>query len=209
MRVVLHPPAPVVGVGRASLQHGRCDLVVSPSPSRLLRALDGVLGRLASPGAPSGTVAVRDMGAVVRDGAAHLVPRSLLNRTTAIERLIRTAGAAIADPEVTRVDPGASDVVVDVGLRPELGLGTRVDEVVAQAGPYRLRAIHWPPEDFGADEHPGSTLVRLLVRSWDLDGTDRQELLEALASVSRLSAGTPTSVAGVADLEGILERLTG
>jgi hypothetical protein len=206
--MVLHPPIPGVGTARSRLQHGRCDLVVGGSIGRKLRALDGLLGRAALPGHPGGSVIIRDRGAVVVDGRAVLVPRALLNRSSGVERAIAAAGGAIADPEVVRLAPATSELVVVDGLLGPDAEGFD-DPISARPGRYRCVAVCWPEHERDAEQRPSLALVRLAARALDLGPVDPSPVLEGMAAMLtdqpfHVTIGTT----GTRDVSEILDRVS-
>lgn len=197
----LHPPT---GDGtarrRPSLRHGGCDVVRSGSADRLLRALDCFLAGIGGP--PSGMVRFDRVGAVIVDGRASLVPTTLLDRSSAVERRMAEAGA-IADGLSAAVDPARREIVVRPGLVGDEALEVE-SEVLARPGRYPLHRIHWSELEADENESAAIGLVRLLNRiDASRERVDRDAFLHLVRLGDRFSS-ILAGERGVRDLDAIV-----
>ena len=95
------------------LLFGRSNVLSSRSRGRLLRCLDVALGSLAHEG---DGLRIHDMAALVQRDAAALVPATVVERSTAVERAIAEAGASIVEQPALRLDLERMEAVVIPGL---------------------------------------------------------------------------------------------
>lgn len=203
----LHPPvAEGVARRRPSLRHGGCDLVRSGSADRLLRALDSFLAAIEGPAA--GLVRIDGTGALVAGDRASLVPTALLDRSSAIERRVVEAGAAMADGPSVLIDPARREVVVRPGLARDASLGI-TSELLVPPGRYALHRIHWSSSEVAETDSAALGLVRLLNRleraGPPLDEGTFQHVVALADQFSPISVGER----GLRDLEAIVSDLTG
>ncbi len=187
------------------IARGRCPLLRSRDPRRLLRRLDVELGRVAH-AVPSGTVSVRGMAALVAHGHAVLVPTPLVEHSTAVERRLRSAGVSIVEEAGLRLDPARGDIVALPGL--VSGVPSQFDDVLAAgAGRWPVRGLFWSDDDLAEDERPAIALVRLLTRVEDRHELDRDTMLQGLASLVGSFSGLGLGGVGAADLDPPLTLL--
>lgn len=161
------------------LLHGRANVLRSRSLPRLLRRLDIALGDLAFPA--DGTAI--GMAAFVRAGRAVLVPTSVAERSTGVERAVATARATIAEQAALRIDLDTQELVVVPGLTDPRPVPQLVDDLGTAPGRYALRAIVWAEEQLVADERPAAAVARLAEHVDLRDVDDRQAALEHIAGL--------------------------
>ncbi|MET0728072.1 MAG: PqqD family protein [Acidimicrobiales bacterium] len=173
------------------LAHSCAPQVRSQSVARLLRSQDAHLAALARPSV-DGALGLLRMAAVVRGGAAVLVPQVLLERGPIIERTLREHDLAVADSPAALLDPDARAVTV----REPFGVDTwsTRDALIAAPGTYSLVRVFWLDGDAGADETPARALGRMMRHVTDFGGLEPQATLEALAGL------LPTFTGGGLDL---------
>ena len=164
----------------SQLLHGRANVLRSRSLPRLLRRLDLALGELAEP--VDGTAI--GMAAFVRAGRAVLVPTSVAERSTGVERAVAAAGAAIAEQAALRIDLEAQELVVVPGLTRPGSAHQLVDALSApDPGRFSLAAIVWTEEQLVADERPATAVARLAEHIDVRHIGDRQAALEHIANL--------------------------
>jgi hypothetical protein len=173
------------------LLHGRTNVLRSRSLPRLLRRLDAALGDLLPSPHRADGIAVRDMAAFVRNGAAALVPTSLAERSTAVERQVAAAGATIAEQASLRIDLASQEIAVVPGLRDWGTVPQMVADLATSPGRYALRSIAWSDSQVVVDERR-STAVARLAELVDLSATDdRQTALQDIVAISDRCVPTP------------------
>ena len=160
-----------------ALLRGRAVVLRSRSVDRLLRRLDDALGRLARPPA-SNLVPMRQLGALVRGGTAALVPVDLIDRSSALERAVSSAGATIAEWTSVWLDLDTLEVVVEGGILDPATRHALADPVATQPGRYRIGSITWDERWVTSDERPATALARLLQLMNVPAGYDRQHLID-------------------------------
>lgn len=202
----LHPAVDRAGNrARPSLRHGGCDVVRARSADRLLRALDSFL--VTAVAVPDGCVRLAGIGALVRDGRAALVPASLLERSSDVERRIGEAGARLADAVSVVLDVRASEVVVVGGLAGTAALKISHAPALAPASRYELAAVHWTADEVVEDERRATAAVRLLRHVQHPTGVAPRELLDGVVAVADRCSDVVVGDGGPADLRSVLDRL--
>lgn len=194
---------------RPFVARGRCPLLRSESLPRLLRHLDLALAGLVSD-AVSGTVSLNGVAAVVADRRAVLVPASLVERSSGVERTLRDAGVGIAEELGLRLDPVSGEIVVPKGLvgSTRIADATGVDDGLAvESGRHRVESVHWSRQVLGEDEHPSAALVRLLTAAEDRVGLERSALLRSLAAMRPTFSHDRIGERGTADIARAIESL--
>lgn len=191
---------------RPFVAHGRCPLLRSESLPRLLRYLDLELAGLISEPEP-GTVSLHGVAALVADGRAALVPASLVERSSGVERTLRDAGVGIAEELGLRLDPVAAEIVVPAGLAGPSRRAELDDGLSVEPGRRRVVAVFWSRHELGEDEHPSAALVRLLTASEDRVELERGALLRGLAAMRPTFSPHRLGDRGTADLEEVVATL--
>lgn len=188
------------------LDQGNCTLVRSRSTTRLLRALDAVLDRLASGGEPS--VRLRDVGAIALGGAAVLVPQELLNRSSSVEGRILEFGATLADSPAVGLDILSGEVVVRSGLTGAAVAGDGREALLSRPGRYRLLRIYWLEQELADLERPSVAVARLLNHVETGCTLAPARLLDAAVDLRALSLPSlAIGASGTGELEGVLNDL--
>ena len=172
------------------LLFGRSNVLRSRSRGRLLRCLDVALGSLAHEG---DGLRIDDMAALVQRDAAALVPATVVERSTAVERAVAEAGASIAEQPALRLDLERMEVVVIPGLVDPATAPELMDDLATPPGRYALRSISWSDTQVAANERRATAVARL-AELVDLAGLDdRQVGLDRLVDVSERCLDSPIS----------------
>ena len=161
------------------LLHGRSSLLRSRSLPRLLRRLDVGLGTIAAP--PGGPEV--HMAAFVRGQRAVLVPTSVAERSTGVERAVAAAGATIAEQASLRIDLAMRELVVVPGLTHPRRVPELVDGLATPPGRYTLQSICWSADQLVGDERTATSIARLAEHIDLRDVEDRQLTLEQVVAL--------------------------
>jgi hypothetical protein len=181
------------------LLHRRESVLRSRSTTRLVRRLDLALGNLAR--GSDDAFRIRSMAALVRSGAAVLVPESLVIRSTAVERAIIAGAASLIESAALRLDPERGVLIALPGLiQPELADD---DGLVGGPGSYELNAIVWDPVQIDTRERLSTSVARLSQLIARPAEVDRQEFLDAVVGLGALCRSDPITL----DERGVQEVL--
>lgn len=194
---------------RPFVARGRCPRLRSESLARLIRYLDLELACLISR-PESGTVALHGFAALVLDGRAALVPASVVERSSAIDDMLGSAGVGVAEELGLRLDPVRGEIVVSEGLvgASRVAEATGGDDGLAvEDGRHRVQSVHWSRHALGEDEHPSAALVRLLTAAEDRVELDRGALLRGLAAMRPTFSLHGLGERGTADIALVIESL--
>lgn len=194
---------------RPSVARGRCTRLRSESLPRLIRQFDLELACLIARPEP-GTVALHGVAALVLNGWAALVPASVVERSSAVERVLRSAGVGIVEELGLRLDPVRREIVVSEGLvgASRIADATGGDDGLAvEDGRHRVRSVHWSRHALGEDEHPSAALVRLLTATEDRADLGRSALLRGLAAMRPAFSLHGLGERGTADIALVIESL--
>lgn len=146
------------------------------------------------------------MAALVADGHGVLVPTALVDRSTAVERQLRSAGVSIIEEAGLRLDPTNGEIVASPGLVEGVP-APFADALAAGAGRWRVRGLFWSEDDLVDDERPALALARLLTRVEDRRELDRGTMLRGLAEMAPAFSRHGISRSGAADLGPVLALL--
>lgn len=184
------------------LAHGKQQLLRSRSTMRLVRRLDLELATLVGH-KPAGTVALRGLAAIVGSKRAALVPSSVAQRSSAVERAITRAGAAVAEDAGLRLDPLTGELLVPAGLTGCAAADG--DPLAVVPGRYPVGGMFWFGRDHAVDERPATGLVRLLSHVHEPVGLSHGQTLRGLATMRGTFSAHPLAVTGITDLEPVLD----
>ncbi len=133
------------------------------------------------------------MAALVQRDAAALVPATVVERSTAVERAVAEAGASIAEQPALRLDLERMEAVVIPGLVDPATAPELMDDLATPPGRYALRSISWSDTQVAANERRATAVARL-AELVDLAGLDdRQVGLDRLVDVSERCLDAPIS----------------
>ena len=133
------------------------------------------------------------MAALVQRDAAALVPATVVERSTAVERAVAEAGASIVEQPALRLDLERMEAVVIPGLVDPATAPELMDDLATPPGRYALRSISWSDTQVAANERRATAVARL-AELVDLAGLDdRQAGLDRLVDVSERCLDAPIS----------------
>ncbi len=186
-----------------ALLRGRSTLLKSRSLARLYRRLNIELGALVDDEEAT-TVGLSGFAAIVRGGSATLVPTSLAERSSDVERAVAAGGAGIAEAAAIRLDLRQQQIVVASGLVAESAL--LVDDIAVAPGRYELRSIFWPEGQVADDEPPLAAVARMAESVALDDADDRRRALEHIVAMRERFDPRPIPRWG-SDLSAVLDTL--
>lgn len=172
------------------LLRGRCPVVRSRLQTRLLRRLDQELAAIEDD-ARSAVVTLHDMGAVIRDGRAVLVPGGPLAPSGLVERAVRSAGAQLAEPAGLALDPHSRSIEVRRG--PSAGHPETRDDLAPIEVHHRLLAVLLADPSGDTTLTAGHAVTRFLGHVRLPGGAGRAEMLAAVAALHPLLPETTIS----------------